>query len=71
MKQFICDRCGEHFRSLPDWAQMPEFEYRVAKFVAFPAGRMIMMDLCRDCQRELDRFLNEKAEEEKGGDGDG
>lgn len=57
MKQLICDRCGEPFEPIPDWAQAPAWEYKCVNLSPFGVW---YIDLCRDCQKEFDRWLKEK-----------
>lgn len=70
MKKLICDRCGAEFSPLPEWAQAPEFEYKVRyyRYCGVTYGTATL-DLCRDCQNALDKWMIEKkVKKVKGGD---
>ena len=73
MKRIICDRCKVEYAPAPDWAQAPKFEYRV-KYYYYGGGtyRTATLDLCQDCQNDLNKWLLQKdAEIANGGNGDG
>lgn len=67
MKKLICDRCGEEFAPLPDWAQAPAFEYRIVYARTFPFLAFDNIDLCRKCQKELYKFLHDGMDSETAG----
>lgn len=69
IKTEFCDRCKREFISIP-WKQML-FSAKVKKYKNYhfriPRGdnmydSVIDIDLCRDCSKELDEFLNGKKE---------
>lgn len=73
MKRIICDRCKVEYTPAPDWAQAPEFEYEV-RYYYNGAGytyRTRTLDLCRNCQVDLNKWLLQKDSEiANGGNGD-
>lgn len=71
MKKLICDRCGAEFSFLPDWAQAPDFEYRV-QYIRLMPFYTRNLDLCLNCQNDLNKWLlDKKNQEASGGDGNG
>ena len=67
MKRIICDRCKAEYAPAPDWAQAPEFEYRVRYYYYGGATyRTVTLDLCQDCQKDLDKFIKAKSTIQKG-----
>ena len=72
MKRIICDRCKVEYSPDPDWKQTPEFEYRV-RYYWYRAGtyKTMTLDLCRNCQADLNKWLSRKDSEiANGGNGD-
>lgn len=61
MKKLICDRCGEEYAPLPDYAQAPASELRVM-YCQWLSCRYL--DLCVKCQKDLDSWLKEKPKRE-------
>lgn len=65
----FCDRCKREFAPLPWKTNL--FKTKVKKYKQYhfriPRGddmyaHVIDLDLCRDCSKELDEFLNGKKE---------
>ncbi|MBR5366973.1 MAG: hypothetical protein IK132_12080 [Clostridia bacterium] len=61
MKKMICERCGEEYEPLPDYAQDPAFGYRVMYYRGLTFRHV---GLCEKCQKDLDRWLKEKTKRE-------
>lgn len=59
VKYIVCDRCGEHYRPpTSESAQSIDFEYRV-RYYNYSGNKYhtVTVDLCRNCQRDLDLFM--------------
>jgi|GEM_PF-5835291 len=67
MKRIICDRCKVEYAPAPDWTQVPKFEYRV-RYYYYGGGtyRAATLDLCQECQKDLDEFIKAKSKIQKG-----
>ena len=66
MKAIFCDRCKKLIPPANATTRMPAFEIEVVRTIY--AGHTgdepvpVIIDLCRDCQAELNDFLNENTE---------
>lgn len=69
MKLLICDRCKAEYTNTQNWAQAPEYEYRV-QYIRLVPFFTRELELCRDCQKDFNKFMLEKqALIADGGDG--
>lgn len=58
MKQIICDRCGETI----------DYTQGIPVFVITRTNTGMYMDMCRNCRKQLVKFMhNEEITEQKGG----